>query len=255
MDSPQYLEAEEKESLLPQLTRLANEAFGTFLPQEEVAERVLPVSTLLLAEHNGETFAFSTSSHYHFNDKRGEYALIYLVGTCIDPRFQQNGIYDVLSKERLKIETTKAGPVRTYIATRTQNPRVYGGIRKQLSRVHPNQEFLSAFDKVVEYSKKMDVVRLSSGCEPLDLFPEDPMENPYRHYFQIMETYNDLIEKSQSMAKILRCQVNNRGVVEGAYGRSKYESVPKYKDEAVNKMFERELNFERGDAFIIVGTL
>ena len=68
VDNPQYLEDSEKRNLLPELTKLANAAFGTYLPEQEVEERVFPVSTMLLASKDDRTVGFSTSNHYHLRD-------------------------------------------------------------------------------------------------------------------------------------------------------------------------------------------
>lgn len=212
VDNPQYLGDSEKRNLLPELTRIANRAFGSTLSEKEVEEHVFPVSTLLLAEAGDKIAGFSASSHYHLRDARGDYSLVYLVGVGIDPKFQEAGLYDNLIKQRLDIELAKAGKGRVFITTRTQNPRVYGSVRKHLERIIPSENFY---------------------------------ENP--------NGFEEMHNAAKEMAKILGCTIDERCVAKGVYGASKYPTLPRYKDEEVNKMFERELDISKGDGFIIVG--
>lgn len=214
VDNPIYLEDSEKKNLLPELTRIANRAFGSTLSEKEVEEHVFPVSTLLLAEAGGKIAGFSASSHYHLRDARGDYSIVYLVGVGIDPEFQEAGLYDSLIKQRLDIETKKAGADEVFIATRTQNPRVYGSVRKHLERIMPSESFY---------------------------------ENP--------GGFEEMHDAAKEMARILGCTINERCVAKGVYGASKYPTLPKYKDEEVNKMFERELDINKGDGFMIVGQM
>ncbi|MEO2154212.1 MAG: hypothetical protein ABGW69_00215 [Nanoarchaeota archaeon] len=49
--------------------------------------------------------------------------------------------------------------------------------------------------------------------------------------------------------------MNEYLIYEGAYGRCLYESVPRVRKKEINKFFDKMLNYERGDAFLLVTRL
>ena len=127
IDCPAALGVKEKEDLVGELTKIARNAFGTKVTEEDVRNHIIPVSTMILAEliETGKTVGFATTSHYCFED----FSAIYLVGTCVLREYQGNGIFSDLLESAVEAECQKTQKPEIFV-TRTQSPVLYAGIKK-----------------------------------------------------------------------------------------------------------------------------
>lgn len=64
----------------------------------------------------------------------------------------------------------------------------------------------------------------------------------------------DILGVAKKTSRILRCEVNSNLVVENAYDKCLYETVPRCRDEKINNMFDSLLNYER-DGLLIVAKI
>jgi len=210
------MEEMEKEELVDELTNIARDAFGIDITKEDVKSHILPVSTMTLALDEEEIIGFSTSNYYNIRD----YDIIYLVGTCVLRKYQGNGIFSNLLDITLKEETFKHNGTEIFI-TRTQNPVLYSGVIKFLDEIYP------------------------SGYECKYCKSPNNTSNK-KEYLQLGKIF---------AKEILNGELSDNFVMRKAYGVCMYDAIPRSKDQHVNSLFDKLLNYEKGDAVLIVGKL
>ncbi len=164
-------------SQLKKLTEVAVHAFGSNMTMDEVAEHVLPVDALYIAEFEGVVCGFGSLNIFEDHS--------YLAGTVIDPREQKKGVYSRLAQVRI-LDTLAEGVRR--VDTRTQNPIIEYSIMRSL-------ELLRAGKHIEGF----DVERLHVPGVYGRMLTE---ERPFSKDSELNEIYNQLSYESGDAFKL-----------------------------------------------------
>lgn len=228
IDNPKEMLSNKEISLLvEECIPVARKGFGNEgITESDIYIHVVDVTTgIYIRDKHGNIIAFGGSIPEEVNGKK----VIHLKGSAVLPEHQERGLYSILTPIRVLREAEKLGK-GIYIGSRTQNPRVF--------------EYMS---------------------ERLGFFPKTEGQPP-EQIKEIAKSYADLIQEKHSDFKSREGVVFDRDnlVVRRAYGGKKEngeefgfcmygKKIPHAKNPSTNEFMTRNLDFNNGDAVILLG--
>jgi hypothetical protein len=163
------LEQDEQETLVSQLTQVAQSAFGTHITEEDVRNHVLTADVLYLLRTADEPVGFSA---YTTRMHDGA-CILYLSGIAVQRELQGSGFFNRVNQLALAAEQPD------YFAMRTQNPVIYGATKKFVGKIYPNGETIPEHIKAIgalfaglEFDPETFICRRTYGTCLYDRVPE-----------------------------------------------------------------------------------
>lgn len=150
------------------IVRIAKDAFGPSMSDDEVEKVVIPSTSLWIASKGGVDIGFTAATQ-----KQNEF---YLAAAAIIKKERGKGLYSIFNRLRLNEGLDKNFSVFT---TRTQNPNVERGITVAL-------ESLKTEHCIEGYAIKHDIIPGVYGR----LLTEKVQKSPYENITQIFSALN-----------------------------------------------------------------
>lgn len=229
VDNPaQSLSKKEQYMLVQQAIPVTRKAFGNEgVTETDIITHAIEVSTAIYLKNKyGDLLAFSTCVPEDVTSG----TIVHLKGTAVRPESQGKGFYSILIPLRVLVEAEKHPNKKLLVGTRTQNPRVYEkSIKLGLFPKYdqPTPEYLKpvACDYAALVREKHSDFQSEKGLE----FDSDVLVARRAYGF-----------------------VNEAGQEETfcMYG----DNVPKARDERINQFINNNLDFQNGDAVILIGS-
>ncbi len=213
--------------LVQQAVPVTRRAFGNEgVTETDVLTHVIQVSTaVIVRDSHGQLIAFSTCIPESVEGN----TIIHLKGTAVRPEFQGAGLYSILVPLRILVEAESHQNVKLLVGTRTQNPRVYEkavglGLFPRPDSPVPNWLKQTAEEYAALIREKHSDFRSQHGLE-FD-----------RETFVIRRAYGYTTQDGKEETFCL-------------YG----DSVPEAKDIRINQFLKKTLDFQNGDAILLIG--
>jgi hypothetical protein len=164
------------EALLPTLTAIARNAFGTHMGDGDVAAHVLDVDRIYLIKRSDEIVGFSS---YNSNNEE-----LYLSGIVLRRDAQRKGIFSEMNGRAL------ADTMPKYFVMRTQNPVIYGATKTLVRNIYPG---LSAAPKHIgEIAQKYGGASMGEdfvirGCYGTSLYDKIPEHSAKKFFDNVLK--------------------------------------------------------------------
>ncbi|RLG17050.1 hypothetical protein DRN62_02320 [Nanoarchaeota archaeon] len=141
------------DGLVRKLHEVAEDGFGKKVPMEEVKHNTLETNGIFVVYDDNEPMGFTS---YELRDIDG-IRVGFLRGTVIRRAFQGRGLFKHLCQRLIRVFEEEG--IR-FVATRTQNPRVYRALQRLLPELYPTTRG-EVPESVFELAKKIrkDVTR------------------------------------------------------------------------------------------------
>lgn len=225
IDNPLRLDHSKKTSLLEQCISVARNGFkNENITKSDIETHALDVKTGIYIRNKKELIGFGGAIIENINGNN----ILHLKGTAILPAHQGKKIYRIITSMRVLREAEKSNDF--YIGSRTQNPRVLEFMTKTLEGWPRVNEQIPDKIKNIAYHYANHIQNNHS-----DFIPEKGI---------VFNRDLLVVEKAYGFR-------DENGIEQGfcMYGNS----VPNAKDQRINSHITSNLNFQNGDAFIILG--
>lgn len=195
------------------------------ITESDIRTHALDVDTgIYIRAGDGELVGFGGSGLEEVDGK----SVVHLKGAAILPEYQGLGLYNILTPLRAVREAEKNGP-EVYVGTRTQNPRVFEYMTGKLG-LHPQT----------------------------DSEPDEDLESLAASYAQLVyDEHSDFrsqggvgFDKDTFVVKRAYGFIDAQGLERGF---SMYNDIPHAKDKRIEDYLHSNLDFNNGDAMILVG--
>ncbi len=196
------------------------------ITESDIRTHALDVDTgIYIRGEDGELIGFGGSGLEEIDGR----SVVHLKGAAILPEYQGKGLYNILTPLRAIREAEKNGP-EVYVGTRTQNPRVFEYMTGKLG-LHPH----------------------------INEAPAKDLEDLAESYAQLVrDKHSDFrsregagFEKDTFVVKRAYGFIDKQGVERGfcMYG----DNLPHAKDKNIDDYLNKNLDFDNGDAMILIG--
>jgi hypothetical protein len=228
-DPAKTLSPDEKAKIISESIPVARKAFrNDGVTESDIILHAVEVPTgIYLKNADGRLIGFSSC----LTELVGDKIIIHLEGAALAPEYQGEGLYPILVVLRILYEAEKHDPAMLLIGTRTQSPIVYYSICEKLGLYPQIDAPIPADLQPVGSAYATLISEKHSDFKPKNGVDFDPST------FIIRRAYGGVDKDNNEFGFCM-------------YGNS----IPWLKDnERINQFFKNNLDFNDGDAFLLLG--